>query len=219
MTELLKLDAADARDCDNKNLVQWFNHSTEKHEMTILHDDGLYRHLHFADPANSIYWFDLITWPGSLTIKGDMGTWTFSRLTDMFEFFTGYINTSYWAEKLDNGTEGGRRCAREYDDEAFKKWLVRDFWETSRDMESHRIVTDWWNTLREEFFSCYGSWRDDSNTAIRQIYDLEVPRLVAEHYQDVYESSGSWEPYTSHFEWCLAAIVAGISTYNQHKES
>ena len=117
MTALLKIDATDARYCDhNATLVDQFNRDIEHHQMTVLHDEGLYRHIRFQNPGNSMYWFDLITWPGSLTIKGDMGTWTFSRLTDMFEFFTGHINTSYWAEKLDNGTEGGRRCAKEYDD-------------------------------------------------------------------------------------------------------
>lgn len=84
------------------------------HVMTVIRDDGVHRHLRFrkAPPAGSEYWFDLITWPGSLCIDGDMGTYVFRRLPDMFEFFCTDreynekrgrklgINAGYWGEKL-----------------------------------------------------------------------------------------------------------------------
>jgi hypothetical protein len=64
-----------------------FEQETAEHEMTVLRDDGLYRHLRFQRPGTSIYWFDLVTWPGRLVICGDCGDLMFSRLRDMFEFF------------------------------------------------------------------------------------------------------------------------------------
>ncbi|KFK87785.1 hypothetical protein IX27_17945 [Streptomyces sp. JS01] len=39
--------------------------------MTVLHEDGLYRHLVFADPAGGFYRFDLVTWPHNLMLRGD----------------------------------------------------------------------------------------------------------------------------------------------------
>ena len=84
-----------------KDIGEWVSDDGTKriraHEMTVLHDDGLYRHLRFTAmhlcndaewrTTNGFYWFDLATWPGTLTINGDCGTYTFSRTTDMFEFF------------------------------------------------------------------------------------------------------------------------------------
>ena len=71
--------------------------ATADHKLTILHNDGLYRHIRFKNPKSIFYWFDLITWPGVLVFKGDMGCYVFSRLDDMFEFFTGpTINPGYW---------------------------------------------------------------------------------------------------------------------------
>jgi hypothetical protein len=42
-------------------IAERFARETEHHELTVLHDDGLYRHLKFKQPGNSAYWFDLIT--------------------------------------------------------------------------------------------------------------------------------------------------------------
>lgn len=63
----------------------------ETHEMHVLHDDGLYRHIRFKRPGTLMYHFDLITWPGVLAVNGDMGSYMFSRVTDMFTFFTGSL--------------------------------------------------------------------------------------------------------------------------------
>lgn len=87
-----------------------FLENTVDHEMSIIRDDGLYRHLRFMrseeagkDGWRSAYFYDLITWPGYLAIVGDAGDYLFSRIRDMFEFFEldrGGINPDYWAEKL-----------------------------------------------------------------------------------------------------------------------
>ncbi len=108
-----------------------FAADTAKHKMTVLHDDGLYRHLRFQAPGTGFYWFDLVTWPGRLAFTGDMDGYVFARTTDMFEFFrTGSItadnpnriNPGYWAEK----TDGGRRSCKEYSDKRFKQ-LVDEY--------------------------------------------------------------------------------------------
>ena len=91
------------------------------HQMTVLHDDGLYRHLRFGC-RGAVGWFEIVTWPGTLTIHGDLGgTHTFSRLTDMFEFFRDRpINPGYWAEKTpDYGIS-----LREYSEDVFREQVV-----------------------------------------------------------------------------------------------
>lgn len=101
----------EAQRAARKDAADRFRRSTEHHQMTVLHDEGLYRHLRFR-AERSMYWFDLITWPGTLAIRGDINHgFMFTRITDMFEFFRGdSINPDYWAEK----TEGGIDSCRSY---------------------------------------------------------------------------------------------------------
>lgn len=89
-----------------------FAADTTNHQMTVLRDDGLYRHLRFVNPDSGLYWFELVTWPGRLAFNGDMDGFTFARVDDMFTFFRSGsqygINPGYWAEKV---TDGRERCA------------------------------------------------------------------------------------------------------------
>lgn len=109
--------------------VETFTKDISTHAMTVLLYNGLYRHAKFKKPTDSWHhWFEIITWPGCLTINGDMGTWTFSRIEDMFSFFrcrNGLsINPAYWAEKLQSGSSGGYRQAKEFSMEDFSERLL-----------------------------------------------------------------------------------------------
>lgn len=91
-----------------------------EHQLTVLHDDGLYRHLRFQRPNTGIHYFDLVTWPGTLAIRGDLEGYMFTRVTDMFEFFraaSGWnmnrINPQYWAQKLDAQASPVRQYSEE----------------------------------------------------------------------------------------------------------
>lgn len=82
-----------------------FQNDTKLHEMTCIKSDDLHRHYHFSNPRNSCYWFDIVTVPGYLFMTGDMGTWAFSRIRDMIQFFNhDSIDYGYWAEKLQMGS-------------------------------------------------------------------------------------------------------------------
>lgn len=75
---------------DYPEIAARFAREMAGHEMTVLHDDGLYRHLRFTSNlrGHGEYWFYLITWPGCLTIRGDYGNaYTFTREPDMLPFF------------------------------------------------------------------------------------------------------------------------------------
>lgn len=114
-------------DRTNPYARQWaqFRASTTEHELTVLHDDGLYRHLYMGQPNTGMWSWNVITWPGYLTIVGDIGGgYTFVRLRDMLTFFdtsgygdyygdgSPYLQADYWAEKL---THACRDSARSYD--------------------------------------------------------------------------------------------------------
>ena len=63
---------------------QEFLNDVRGHAMTILRDDGVHRHLRFKKPGSGTYWFDLITWPGTLCIDGDMGTYVFRFIMENY---------------------------------------------------------------------------------------------------------------------------------------
>lgn len=91
-----------------------FRRNTEHHELRVLHDDGLYRHLRVQAPGTRMWSWDVTTWPGHLATSGDIADGhVFAREPDMLAFFSragkseGHypdgapsINVDYWAEKL-----------------------------------------------------------------------------------------------------------------------
>lgn len=84
------------------------------HQLTVLHDDGLYKHLRMAESGTRMWSWEMVTWPGHLATSGDIGDgYTFSRELDMIGFFklagrkeayysdgAPSIDFRYWAEKL-----------------------------------------------------------------------------------------------------------------------
>lgn len=40
------------------------------HQLTVLHDEGLYRHLRMAVPGMSMWHWEVVTWAGHLPITG-----------------------------------------------------------------------------------------------------------------------------------------------------
>lgn len=177
------------------------------HKLSVWLDDGLYRHLHWSQPQNSNLWFDIITWPGCLTIRGDMGTWTFSRVEDMFTFFRNdklKINASYWAEKLLNGTSGGRRLAQEFDEDVFRSALesqLSDYYDI-REEQLAAIKTK----LKEQL-----SWHagEGQHGLMQAAYDFKYGDF---QFDPCELPSGLIYEYQ--FIWCLYAIVWAIQQYD-----
>lgn len=93
---------------------QHFLEQTKDHQFTVIHDDGLYRHLRVQAPGTRMWSWDVTTWPGHLATSGDIGSgYVFSRVEDMLEFFkvqpssrsyysdgAPCIDFRYWAEKI-----------------------------------------------------------------------------------------------------------------------
>ena len=200
-----------------------FASDIEKHEMKIVLDDGLYRHLSFRQPDRSFYWFEVVTWPHALCIRGDMGTYVFSRLHDMFEFFRGErVNPQYWAEKVVSGKVG----VEEYSAELAKQMIMehvsdeylgwRDFYKEEvdqiRDEVRDRLLHDErldWNAA------------GPAHEAISD-FQVELPLRPGETKPQVFRFEDAWdwgtfEEYTVHFLWCLNAIVHAIKAYDAAK--
>lgn len=100
---------------------------TAEHTLVIRHDDGLYRHLVMRQPGCGFDWYEVVTWRGALTVRGDFGhAFTFAVLPDMFEAVRrstsrGRLDPQYWVNRLDSGEAG----ARDYSGEKFRAAVAR----------------------------------------------------------------------------------------------
>lgn len=179
-----------------------FARETAEHEMTVLHDDGLYRHLHFRRPGSSMYWFDLITVPGTLVFQGDGDAFTFRRIEDMFDFFrgpVGRINPGYWAEKV---TDGRDRLMK-YDQGIFEARVKETFVEAARNRE---VPPGTGKALR----------RDVLDQDIHHEHDAHEALADFEHKGFKFFDTWEWDlrDYDWWFLWALHGIVWGIAQYD-----
>lgn len=198
------------------------------HRLKVIRDDGLYRHLRMQNPGTSCYYYDIVTWPGYLCVTGDMGTWTFSRIADMFDFFGGAfelgINTHYWSEKLEAGAGNSAReaIAREYDHDAFCESLLEwqnDYLEVDEDAEPE--PDEDWNDDDDREDSDEARIREIVRELTRAGFSNDVEAYQAVDNADWPEGMSTWDicesltfkTYTSHFRWILMAIVWGIGKY------
>jgi len=199
-----------------KEMEQIFLKDVSTHKMQILRDDGTYRHIKFSREKSYAYSFTLITWPGHLCISGDMGTYVFARIHDMFDFFImdknnfNYskekklsINSGYWSEKVISidKTSG----IKEYSEELFQaniKEYFDTYWEEPEDCKTEKEKC--WEKIKENvlFYS------DNEQTAYDAACNFEYNDF---QFTDFWERSS--QEYTYHYIWNLYAIVWGILTY------
>lgn len=174
-----------------------------KHEMFVKLDQGVYRHIVFQQPTHGyLHRFEIITTPWRLMITGDMGTWVFARLEDMFQFFrtdSGDINVDYWAEKLHNGARGTSSAGKVYDGDAYRARLIEsldDYGLTKAKRAS--IIRE----LKQLDF-------DDEHWILNQINNFEYDGFT---FQDVWEIDMT--VYSYHFVWCCYAIAWAIQQWD-----
>ena len=193
-----------------------FFRDIEKHEMTVIRDDGVNRHIRFKRPGSYSMHFDLITWPGYLCYTGDMGAYVFQRLDDMFEFFRTdreykkrngarlAVNLSYWGEKLQATDRDGYR---KYSAEKFKV-NVMDW------IEQHGLVGKLGHGLRDELESEVLDRADDGASLA---YDAAAGFIWngKRVFEDFFEVDCS--EYTHRFLWCCFALAWGIEKYDVAK--
>ncbi|TMN38823.1 hypothetical protein CWC03_10775 [Pseudoalteromonas sp. S2755] len=175
-----------------------FLKDVKQHRVTVIKDDGMYRHLLVREPGTVCQSFNIVTSPGILFYYGDMGSFTFSRVQDMFEFFRDSklrINAHYWSEKLVSVDRHGGYKAFSFD--KFKT-NVLDYCETEAQKEWIRSEL---NSIEEDEFGAvefYRSFKSDNEYGI----DLS----------DFWECDNN--EYTPRYLWCCYAVVWTIQQYD-----
>lgn len=206
-----------------------FLNDIAKHSLHVLRDDGVNRHVRFKQPGTVCMSFDLITWPGYLCYTGDMGTYVFRRLEDMFEFFRTdrkysgdglSINLSYWSEKL-VAIDGARQSASvfEFDEEKYTRiikeqlvyWMRHVCSNSEQRKELRHEVED---QLLDSIFGSPGSHSE----AVSRMYEFEA-KVGAKSliFQDAWENN--MQRYTHRFIWCCYALAWGIKQYDDVKSA
>lgn len=200
-----------------------FLSDVEGHQLTVIRDDGVNRHIRLSRPSSSGYRFDLVTWAGILVITGDCGTWVFSRVEDMFGFFRMdrsdfnfnrkgglSINPGYWSEKLLAVDKSGRRGgdAEEFSEELFRKEIKE--WFDGHEFDSQEQADDCWSDIESEVLA--PAEGGDESQAMHAAYIFSHESGF--NFADFYEVN--CRVYTWHFIWCLYAIVWGIRAYDVH---
>jgi hypothetical protein len=204
---------------------QTFLNDVAEHQMYVIHDEGLSRHIRFGRPNTGIMHFDLITWPGYLCYTGDMGTYVFTRLEDMFQFFRRTdgdkrysIDRRYWAEKCVAADHDG---IEQFDEQCFKRVIIDILVQWMRD-NRYRTTKEERRDLWDAVISDVIKAESDSGGYRMQTaaYDFghEVNKEVGVFYfEDLFERS--FTKFTTRFTWCCFAMAWGIEQYDKAKEA
>jgi hypothetical protein len=215
----------------NNLTEQSFLKDVADHEMQILHEDGVYRHVRFKRPDSSCMHFDLITYPGFLVYSGDMGCFVFSRLRDMFEFFRTdrqyqkgdglKINLGYWAEKL-QAVDGNRSYVegvKEFDEDKFTRNVMEylvDWIRNHRDETTKEERRELWGEVVNDVVRVDGDSAGHRQQVAAHDFTHRVNKEVGEFYfQDFFERDCTC--YTHRFLWCCYALAWGIKKYDDSK--
>lgn len=222
-----------------------FEKWTEGLQMTVALDQGLYRHLRFKAPG-SFDGFDLITWPGRLTIDGGHGTWTFARVEDMFEFFRQHprrrtINPGYWSEKLLGGKGSGRAAAKGYSEDVYRAQVIDHTNDVIRYLRRRdRLSTDahvalvravWADLLDKDPWGYPGDHEQAAREALDKFThtvringdeDSPIGQMLGaepDYYDVSFEDTWEWDldGWDFHFLWSCWATVKGIAMYDEAK--
>lgn len=210
-----------------------FLRDVAKHEMTVIRDDGVHRHIRFKQPDSSNMFFDLVTWPGFLCYSGDMGTYVFQRTQDMFGFFRKNgrldgIDRRYWAEKIEAADNTG--VTRHSHDEFMRQindWVDQHAeGDKPGDDEPEQLAlwAEAYAELRAEVESEVLSADSNEVRCFDAANDFEHAgdAWQAFHGPDAkFEFTDFWEvdtkEYTPRFLWCCYALAWGIEQYDAAK--
>ena len=191
-----------------------FLRSVAKHQMTVLANDGVYRHIRFQKPGTNVCSFEIITWHGHLCYTGDMGTFVFKRLEDMFIFSRDekadvreglYINPDYWAGKCIAGDSV--HGIKEYDPDAFVQ-AVNDYLDDSEASDALR------NAVKDEVLTV----KNEGEEAARRVaFDFTYTDGGETFDFDDFQEYDLTD-YTFHYMWCCYALAWGVKMYDKEEK-
>jgi len=187
-----------------------------KHVMTIEADNGVHRCLKFSAPGTWCMGFRLTTYPGGICFSGDMGSFVFERLCDMFDFFRTKprtrhdgtyeelpINPGYWMEKCEAEDTHGKGM-REFDPSLLKEQVKEAHHEHFENLRS-REARNCWEEIKDRVLGC--------DPDLTRIHDA-----LQDFGFEGFEFHDSWEwsltRPTFRMIWCLYAITWGVRQYD-----
>lgn len=201
-------------------LEQFLSH-VANHQLTVNLDQDLFRDLMVMKPNSGDMHYHITTRPGYLMFTGDMGSFVFTRLSDMFDFFRdkdGYdINPGYWEEKLE--AVDSRGGAKEFSRYLAKETLIEH-------LQDHLAGID------------SGDYdKDQSDAAEAKEAIKHLIGLAEDDKHDFYETLRNWDAddaggldmdcwwewdFNDHnyrYIWCCYAIVHAIKLYDEYKSN
>lgn len=193
-------------------VAERFKKAVIEHEMIVVRNDGLHRHITFKSPRTFNNHFHITTWPGYLAISGDIGCYVFARLPDMFRFFRGDgINPGYWGEKLQSIERNGGY--REFSEEQFHAAIKSDFDQWSFDDDEQKAKA--WEALQDSDLA------EDSNpesleSAVQDALDYKCP-VTGNRFNDFWDHE--LRDYTFRFLWCCHAIRWAVGEVDRRRTS
>ena len=210
-----------------------FLRDVAKHEMTVIRDDGVHRHIRFKQPSSSMMFFDLITWPGFLCYCGDMGTYVFQRSPDMFGFFRKSgrldgIDRRYWAEKIEAADRTGvEKHSHDEFTRQINDWVDQQAEGDKPDDDEPEQLVLWAEAYAELRAQVESEVLSADSNEVRCFdaandFTHAGDAWKAFHGPDAkFEFTDFWEvdtkEYTPRFLWCCYALAWGIEQYDAAK--
>ena len=199
-----------AKDLD---ISKRFANDIKDHELTIVQDSKLYKHIRLTRPGTIVMWFELVTWPGHLCYTGDMGSYVFSRVRDMFAFFRQEKpNPSYWKQEVLASDVDG---ITEYSPDVFKA-MIKEYFENQTTEWDDASKAALWLAIQNEVFPV----AEYETFARKATEEFTHDAKESIHGRFCFQDFGEYDfsTFTFRFKWCCHAIPWAIDKYDKFKE-
>ncbi|AYD81563.1 hypothetical protein HYP71_gp069 [Arthrobacter phage KBurrousTX] len=211
----LKTEPLNTYSTQREEMLRGFNADVAGGKLTLVHDKGLHRYLTFRPRSGNFCWFDIITSPGQLTIRGDMGDYMFAREPDMLrDFFHRNVNPSYWAEKV--LAQDVNSPVREYSLDRYKASVLHDFWHAREDYTPADAKELWREIRTSGPLNDYADYLHP-NGAINELETFSSE--VAKDFRFDTHGYDDFEDYGHHFLWCCHAVLFAARAYREHDKA
>lgn len=169
------------------------------HTLSILHETDAFQQYRYSRNNSSVYYFDVIFFPGSMLVQGDMGEFWWQRTRNMEGWARGSIDSlSYFAEKVIREID-----TKDYEPEYAELWVDEEYERKVGQLIFEDRIKD--GELSGEL-AALEETRDDLRGAAGESKEEFYRRL----YHDSDWSDGcdlpSVELYSHHFLWVREGI-------------
>ncbi|WP_325086410.1 hypothetical protein [Acinetobacter johnsonii] len=205
----------------NQPTLEQFLKDVAHHQLTVNLDQGLFRDLTIQRPGCCEMHYHITTRPGYLMFTGDMGSFVFTRLADMFGFFRdkdGYdINPGYWEEKLE--AVDSRGGAKGFSSDLAKEILIEHLQDHLEGLDSGRYDKDQSDTeeAKEAVEHLIGLAEDDKHDFYETLRNWDADDAGGLDMDCWWE--WDFSDHTYRYIWACFAIVHAIKLYDAHKSN